>query len=80
MGQVITMLLYTLTIGGVLILLLPFLLDLRQRLASTVFIIVLALEIVGTSLTARMEYRYAFTFAPFVWILLAAASVTDCGR
>ena len=75
LGQFVTMLSYTLSIGGILILLLPFLLDLRQRLASTVFIIVFALLVVGTSLTAKMEYRYVYTFAPFAWLLLAATSV-----
>ena len=45
------------------------------RLALTVFIIVFALLVVGTSLTAKMEYRYVYTFAPFAWLLLAATSV-----
>jgi 4-amino-4-deoxy-L-arabinose transferase-like glycosyltransferase len=74
-AQSLTDLLYLVTIGGALMLLLPFLGPLRQRLAATAFLLVLMLGIVGGSLTAGFQPRYGIMFAPMVWILLAAATV-----
>ena len=74
MAQALTSLLYLITIGGAFLLLLPFLGTLRQRLAATVFLVVLLLAIVGGSLTAVFSPRYDIMFAPMVWILLAGAT------
>jgi len=74
-AQSLTDLLYLVTIGGALMLLLPFLGPLRQRLASTAFLLVLLLGIVGGGLTAGFQPRYGIMFAPMIWILLAAATV-----
>lgn len=74
-AQALSRLLYVVTIGGILILLLPFLGSLRQRLVATTFLVVLLLGFVGSSLTAVYSLRYGIMFAPLVWILLAATLV-----
>ena len=71
-AQALTMVLFVLTIGGLLMLALPFLGDLRSRLAATTFLTVGIMGIVGVTLTARWEARHGIVFAPFVWLLATA--------
>jgi 4-amino-4-deoxy-L-arabinose transferase-like glycosyltransferase len=71
-AQALSRLLYVVTIGGILVLLLPFLGALRQRLVAMTFLVVVLLGFLGSSLTAVYSLRYGIMFAPLVWILLAA--------
>ncbi len=74
-GQSLTNLLFILTIGGLLILLLPFVGSERSRLAAATMLIVGLVAIVGVSLTARPEQRYIISLLPFIWILATATVV-----
>ncbi len=74
-AQTLTKILYLLTLGGALILLLPILGSSWTRIAATVLMIVALLGFVGGSLTAVFSPRYDIMFAPFVWILGSAATV-----
>lgn len=71
-AQAITQLLFILTVGGLLMLLLPFLGNRRSRLAASTFLTVGILGIVGVTLTARFELRHGVVFAPLIWILAPA--------
>jgi hypothetical protein len=71
-AQTLTWLAFWLTLGGALVLLLPFVGGPRKRLSATTFIVVLALSIVGGSLTGVFSPRYDIMFAAIVWLLLAA--------
>lgn len=71
-AQSLTKLLYTLTIGGLLILLLPFVGSERSRLAAATMLIAGLVAIVGIALTARWEQRYIISLLPLVWILATA--------
>jgi 4-amino-4-deoxy-L-arabinose transferase-like glycosyltransferase len=71
-AQTLTKILFILTIGGLLILLLPFFGSERSRLAAATMLIVGLLAIVGVALTARPEQRYVISLLPFVWILAVA--------
>ncbi|MGA8745502.1 MAG: glycosyltransferase family 39 protein [Solirubrobacterales bacterium] len=71
-AQALTMILFILTVGGLLMLALPFLGSLRSRLAATSFLTVGLMGLVGVSLTARWEARHGIVFAPFVWLLATA--------
>lgn len=71
-AQSLTKLLYILTIGGLLILLLPFFGSKRSRLAAATMLIAGLVAIVGVALTARWEQRYVISLLPFVWILATA--------
>lgn len=68
-AQGATKLLFILTLGGLLILALPFLGATRSRLAATTLLVVGLIDIVGISLTARWEQRYVISLLPFIWIL-----------
>jgi 4-amino-4-deoxy-L-arabinose transferase-like glycosyltransferase len=74
LAQAVTRLLFLVTIGGLLVLLLPFLTAARQRLPGGVVLGVLLLGVVGGSLTAVFSQRYDVMFAPFVWLLMAATA------
>jgi 4-amino-4-deoxy-L-arabinose transferase-like glycosyltransferase len=74
-AQSVTKFAYLVTIGGLLVLLLPFLGIPRKRLAASTFIVVGLLGMVGGSLTGVFSYRYDLMFAPIVWLLLAATIV-----
>ena len=74
-AQALTRILYLITIGGALILLLPFLGAPPRRLAATAFLAVLLLGFVGGSLTAVFSLRYGLMFAPMIWVVLAAAAM-----
>jgi Dolichyl-phosphate-mannose-protein mannosyltransferase len=74
-AQTLTEILFVLTIGGLLILLLPFLGDATSRAAGTTFLILGLLGVVGVALTARFEIRHPIVFAPFVWVLAPASVV-----
>jgi 4-amino-4-deoxy-L-arabinose transferase-like glycosyltransferase len=72
LAQSLTKLLFILTIGGLLILLLPFFGSERSRLAAATMLIVALIGIVGVALTARPEQRYILSLLPFIWILATA--------
>ncbi len=72
-SQTLTKLIYAITLGGIVALLLPFVGDSRRRLTATAFLVVLILGMVGGSLFGVFSPRYDIMFAPMVWILLAAA-------
>jgi 4-amino-4-deoxy-L-arabinose transferase-like glycosyltransferase len=72
-AQALTQILFILTIGGLLMLALPFFGDIRSRLAATTFLVVGFLGIVGVTLTARFELRHGVVFAPLIWILAPAS-------
>jgi 4-amino-4-deoxy-L-arabinose transferase-like glycosyltransferase len=74
-AQALTQILFILTIGGLLILVLPFLGERRSRAAACSFLAVSLVGIVGVAFTARFELRHAAVFAPFVWVLAPAAVV-----
>lgn len=74
-AQGVNRLLYLVTAAGLLIFLLPLLGSPRQRLAASVFLLVLLIGVLGASLTSVFSPRYDIMFAPLVWILLAAATV-----
>jgi hypothetical protein len=71
-AQTLSKLLFVLTIGGLLILALPFVGERRPRLAAGTFIVVGLLYIVSVTLTARFEMRHIIILAPVVWILATA--------
>lgn len=71
-AQTLTKLLFVATIGGLLMLALPFLGNRRRRLAASTFLIVGLLGILGVTLTARFEVRHVIVLAPIVWILATA--------
>ena len=73
-AQSFTKLLYTLTLGGLLALALPFLGNERKRLTASVFLIVFLLGTLGGSLTAVFSPRYNIMFTPMVWILASATA------
>ena len=73
-AQSFTKLLYTLTLGGLLALALPFLGNERRRLTASVFLIVFLLGTLGGSLTAVFSPRYNIMFTPMVWILASATA------
>lgn len=75
LAQALTRLLYLVTLGGILMLVLPFLGPSRQRLVAMTFLVVLLLGFLGNSLTAVFSLRYGVMFAPLVWILAAATTV-----
>lgn len=79
LAQAVTDLLFILTAGGLLFLVLPFLGDRRSRMAGTAFLVFGFLGFVVVTLTARFELRHGIVFAPFVWIL-APATVLAVGR
>jgi len=72
-AQAITQLLFVFSLGGVLLLVLPFLGNRRSRLAASTFLTVGLLGVVGVALTARFELRHGIVFAPLIWILAPAA-------
>ncbi len=72
LGQSFTELLYVVTIGGLLGLLLPFVGAPRRRLASTTFVIVVLAALLGASFTAIYSPRYDIMFAPMIWIVASA--------
>jgi 4-amino-4-deoxy-L-arabinose transferase-like glycosyltransferase len=72
-AQAVTQLLFILSLGGLLLMVLPFLGNQRSRLAGTTFLIVGILGIAGVTLTARFELRHGVVFAPLIWILAPAA-------
>lgn len=74
-AQSVTKLLFALTLGGLLILLLPFVGSERSRLAAGTMLIAGLVAIVGVALTARWEQRYVISLLPFVWILATATVV-----
>jgi|GEM_PF-2612125 len=78
-AQAITQLLFIFTIGGLLLVALPFLGSQRSRLAGTTFLTIGILGILGVTLTARFELRHGIVFAPLIWIL-APAAVSVAGR
>lgn len=70
-AQSLTKLLFALTIGGLLILILPFIgrdRD-RSRLAASTLLVVGFAAILGVALTARWEQRYVISLLPFIWLL-----------
>jgi 4-amino-4-deoxy-L-arabinose transferase-like glycosyltransferase len=71
-AQTLAKLLFVATIGGLLMLALPFLGDRRGRLAGSIFLIVGLLDILVVTLTARFELRHVIVLAPIVWILATA--------
>jgi 4-amino-4-deoxy-L-arabinose transferase-like glycosyltransferase len=74
-AQALTQALFFLTLGGLLILVMPFLGESRSRAAACSFLAVGIVGLIGVSLTARFELRHGVVFAPFVWILAPAAVV-----
>jgi 4-amino-4-deoxy-L-arabinose transferase-like glycosyltransferase len=74
-AQSLTKLLYSVTLGGILVLLLPFLGKVGRRLASSVFLLFVLLGALAGCLTAVFSPRYDIMFAPMVWILLSATAV-----
>lgn len=68
-AQSLTELLFVLTIGGLLMLILPFVGGNRSRLAAGTLLIVGLVGIVGIALTARWEQRYVISLLPFIWLL-----------
>ncbi|HWA54263.1 MAG TPA: glycosyltransferase family 39 protein [Solirubrobacterales bacterium] len=72
-AQSLNRLLFILTIGGLLILILPFVGPQRSRQAATVLLIVGGIGILGVALTARWEERYVISLLPFIWLLSTAA-------
>lgn len=74
-AQGVNRLLYLITGAGLLIFLLPLIGSMRQRLAATVFLLVVLIGVLGASLTSVFSPRYDIMFAPLVWILLATATV-----
>lgn len=72
-AQALTELLFLVTIGGALPLILPFVGDRGGRVAGTTLLVVGLLGILVITLTARFELRHAIVFAPFVWVLAPAS-------
>jgi hypothetical protein len=71
-AQSLTKLLYTVTLGGLLALVLPFLGGVRRRLTASVFLIVFLLGVIGGSASAVFSPRYNIMFSPMVWLLACA--------
>lgn len=71
-AQSLTKLLFALTLGGLLILVLPFVGSARSRLAASTLLVVGIVGIVGVALTARWEQRYVISLLPFIWVLSTA--------
>ncbi len=74
-AQTLTHLLYLISLGGILIFLLLFAGGSRQRLAALVLVLVVALGVLGSSLSSVFSPRYDIVFAPMVWLLLAATAI-----
>ena len=74
-AQVVNGLLFIITLGGALILLMPFVGRSRARLASATFLLVAGLGLILEALVVRFELRFDTVFAPIAWILFAAAAV-----
>jgi len=72
LAQFLSKLLFVLTIGGLLILLLPFFGSERSRLASATMLLAGLVAILGVALTARWEQRYVISLLPIIWILATA--------
>ncbi|HXR30670.1 MAG TPA: glycosyltransferase family 39 protein [Solirubrobacterales bacterium] len=68
-AQSLNKLLFVFTIGGLLMLILPFVGRERSRLAASTLLIVGGVGIVGVALTARWEQRYIISLLPFIWLL-----------
>jgi hypothetical protein len=66
--------LFVVTIGGLLMLALPFLGGRRRRLAASAFLVVGILDILGVTFTARFEIRHVIVLAPIAWILSTATA------
>jgi hypothetical protein len=75
-AQSVNKLLFVLTLGGLLMLALPFLGRDRSRLAAGTLLVVGIVGIVGVALTARWEQRYIISLLPFIW-LLSTATVAE---
>jgi 4-amino-4-deoxy-L-arabinose transferase-like glycosyltransferase len=74
-AQIVNGLLFIVTLGGALILLMPFVGRSRARLASATFLLVAGLGLILEALVVRFELRFDTVFAPIAWILFAAAAV-----
>lgn len=74
-AQALGQILFILTIGGLLMLALPFVGDRRSRVAAGVFLTCGILGLVGVALTARFELRHGVVFAPLIWVLAPATVV-----
>lgn len=74
-AQVVNGVLFVLTLGGLLVLLLPFVGRTSSRLASTTFLLTVVLGLVPTALVVRFELRFGTLYAPLAWLLFAAAGV-----
>jgi hypothetical protein len=74
-AQTLTKILYLLTLGGALTVLLLLFAPSQSRIAAAVLMIVALLGFLGGSLTAVFSPRYDIMFAPIVWILGSAAAV-----
>jgi Dolichyl-phosphate-mannose-protein mannosyltransferase len=72
-AQAITQLLFLFSLGGILLLVLPFLGNRRSRLAAGTFLTVGLMGLVGVVVTARFELRHGIVFAPLIWVLAPAA-------
>jgi 4-amino-4-deoxy-L-arabinose transferase-like glycosyltransferase len=71
-AQALTKVLFVATIGGLLILALPFLGNRRGRVGASALLIVGLLDILFVTLTARFEMRHVIVLAPIIWILAPA--------
>jgi len=71
-AQALTKLLFVLTLGGLLILILPFAGPERSRIAGSVLLVVSGVGILAVALTARWEQRYIISLLPFIWLLSTA--------
>jgi 4-amino-4-deoxy-L-arabinose transferase-like glycosyltransferase len=71
-AQALTKILFVATIGGLLILALPFLGNRRGQVAARALLIVALLDILFVTLTARYEMRHVIVLAPIIWILAPA--------
>jgi 4-amino-4-deoxy-L-arabinose transferase-like glycosyltransferase len=75
-AQTLTGLIEIVTLAGLLALLLPFVGRPSARIAATTFLLVVGMGIVAGSFLVRFELRFGLMFAPLVWLLLAAATVS----
>lgn len=74
LAQILTQLVYLAALGGLVVLVLPFVGVGRSRIAAAVMILAAGLALLAQAMLVRFEPRFGVTFAPLLWILFSAAA------